>query len=58
MNENMKMKLNAGTGMGLGAVIAAVVALVVSAVTGDQAIWSWAIPVGVAVGLAVGSRGE
>lgn len=44
-----------GLGMALGAVVSALVALIVSSLTGDAAIWSWAIPVGVAVGLAVGA---
>ncbi len=46
-------KLNAGKGMTLGIVISAAVALVVQLLTGDGSIWSWAIPVGLATGLAV-----
>ncbi len=48
-------KLNAGKGMTLGIVISAAVALVVQLVTGDGSIWSWAIPVGLATGLAIGA---
>jgi hypothetical protein len=48
-------RLTAGKGMALGAVLAALVALVVYLVTGNAAIWVWAIPVGIAVGLAVGA---
>ena len=51
-----KLQLNAGTGMALGALLGALVALIVSAVTGDQTVWSWAIPVGLASGLAIGAE--
>ena len=34
-------------------VISAIIASIVSMVMGDNAIWSWAIPVGVAVGAAI-----
>ena len=50
-----KLQLNAGTGMALGALIGALVAWIVSSVTGDQAVWSWAVPVGLASGLAIGA---
>lgn len=52
---NKKLHLNAGTGMVAGIFVAALIALLVSTVTGDNAVWSWAIPVGVAVGLAIGA---
>ena len=48
-------ELNAGTGMALGALCAAVIALLVNMIMGSSAVWSWAIPVGIAVGLAVGA---
>lgn len=48
-------ELNAGTGMALGAILAAVVALLVNLVTGDTSIWAWAIPLGIALGVAVGA---
>ncbi len=48
-------QLNAGTGMALGAIAAAIVALIVQIATHDAAIWTWAIPVGIAVGLAIGA---
>lgn len=48
-------QLNAGTGMVAGIITAALVALLVSSVTGDNSVWSWAIPVGLASGLAVGA---
>lgn len=53
-NEQSKLQLNAGTGMAGGVIIGALIALVVSAIIGDQSVWAWAIPVGLAVGLAVG----
>lgn len=46
--------LNAGTGMAFGVVAGALIAVLVSIVTGDNSVWSWAIPVGMATGLAVG----
>lgn len=59
MNVKEKKKsgrqLNAGTGMVGGIVVGALVALIVSALTGDQAVWSWTIPVGLAAGLAIGA---
>ena len=53
--NNGRWELNAGTGMSAGVLIGAAVALLVSLVTGDNFIWSWAIPVGLASGLAVGA---
>jgi ABC-type uncharacterized transport system permease subunit len=50
-----RFQLSAGTGMAAGAVVGAIVALVVSSITADQSIWSWAIPVGLASGLAIGA---
>jgi hypothetical protein len=50
--------MNAGKGMTLGVLIAAVIAFAISTVTDDQTIWSWAIPVGIAVGLAIGAGGK
>jgi hypothetical protein len=56
--EDMKrdlLQLNAGTGMALGTVVAVIIALVVQMTTGDPSVWIWAIPVGVASGLAIGA---
>jgi hypothetical protein len=50
-----RFQLNAGSGMALGVIVAAVIALVASFTTGDNSIWLWAIPVGLAVGLAIGA---
>ena len=49
------LKLNAGTGMALGTLVGAAIALLVHTITGDSTIWSWALPVGLAVGLAIGA---
>jgi hypothetical protein len=49
------LRLNAGTGMALGAVVAAIIALVVQVATGNGSIWAFAIPLGIAVGLAIGA---
>ena len=54
-NKSRQFQLNAGSGMALGAIGGALVALLVSTITGDSAVWSWAIPVGLAVGLALGA---
>ncbi len=55
-NKNpFRLKLNAGSGMALGVFIGAAIALVVQIITDDSAIWSWAIPVGWACGLAIGA---
>jgi hypothetical protein len=49
------MRKNAGTAMAMGVIIAAIAAFVVQLVTDDLSIWAWAIPVGLAVGLAGGA---
>jgi hypothetical protein len=36
----------------------ALIALLVSMLTGDNAVWSWAIPVGLACGLAIGQGAQ
>lgn len=46
---------NAGTGMVAGILIGAMVALAVGAITGDRSAWNWAIPFGLATGLAIGA---
>jgi hypothetical protein len=56
--DQMKSKLfqlNAGTGMALGAIVAAIIALVVQLITHESSVWTWAVPVGIAVGLAIGA---
>ena len=50
-----KWQLNAGTGMALGALGGAIIALVVNMVSSDSSVWIWAIPVGLGVGLALGA---
>lgn len=57
-NEQSKRQLNAGTGMAGGVIIGALVALVISTLTGDQTIWAWAIPVGLACGLSIGAGNQ
>ena len=49
------LKLNAGTGMALGTLVGAAIALLVLTLSGDSTIWNWALPVGLAVGLAIGA---
>ena len=45
---------SAGKGMAVGAGIAAFIALVVQFSTGDANVWTWVVPVGIAIGLAIG----
>jgi ABC-type dipeptide/oligopeptide/nickel transport system permease component len=49
-----KFQLNLGTGMALGAIMAAIVSLIVQLITNDIFIWTWAIPVGIAIGMQMG----
>ena len=44
--------------MALGTLVGVAVALVVQLITGDSFVWSWAIPVGLACGLAIGARND
>jgi uncharacterized membrane protein YoaK (UPF0700 family) len=44
-----------GKGIAFGVIGGAILAVLVSAFTGDASIWVWAIPVGVAVGVAIGA---
>lgn len=53
--ERARSNWNAGQGMAVGAVAGAVVAILVNVITGDTSVWSWAIPVGLACGLAIGN---
>lgn len=46
---------NVGKGMALGTAIATVIALVVQVTTGDGAVWAYVIPIGVAMGAAIGA---
>lgn len=54
MNMKNRIQLNPGTGMASGAIIAALVSLVVQLITNDSFIWAWAIPVGIAIGFQIG----
>lgn len=49
-----KLKLNPATGMTMGAIVAALISLVVQLTTNDSSIWIWSIPIGIAVGLPIG----
>jgi hypothetical protein len=49
-----KLKLNPATGMTMGAIVAALISLVVQLTTKDSSIWIWSIPIGIAVGLPIG----
>ena len=43
-------------GLLISIIISALIALIVSNITQDDTIWSWAIPVGAAVGVAISNR--
>jgi hypothetical protein len=49
-----KLKLNPATGMTMGAIVAALISLVVQLTTNNSSIWIWSIPIGIAVGLPIG----
>jgi hypothetical protein len=49
-----KFQLNPGTGMGLGAITAVLISLIVQLTTNDSFIWVWAIPIGIAIGFQMG----
>jgi hypothetical protein len=49
-----KFELNAGTGIALGVIGGALLAVLVMALTSNSDVWVWAIPVG-AAGVAVGA---
>ena len=49
-----KFQLNPATGMAMGAIIAALISLVVQLATNVSTIWIWSIPIGIAVGLPIG----
>lgn len=48
-------ELNAGTGVAFGIIAGAALAVLVNAITGDTSIWVWTIPLGAAVGVAIGA---
>lgn len=51
---NKKFLLNPATGMVMGAIVAVLISIVVQLTTNDSFIWTWSIPVGIAVGLPIG----
>jgi hypothetical protein len=54
MKMKKKLKLNPATGMAMGAIVAALISIVVQLTTKDSSIWIWSIPIGIATGLPVG----
>ena len=52
--KQTRLQWNAGTGMVAGIIGGALVALIISLLTGDEIVWLWAIPVGLSIGLAIG----
>lgn len=55
MPNSNPQRSTAGIGMAVGAVAGAIVALVVQLATGDPRVWAYAIPIGVAAGVAIGA---
>lgn len=49
-----KFQLNPATGMAMGAIVAALISIVVQLATKDSSIWIWSIPIGLATGLPIG----
>lgn len=49
-----KLILNPATGMAMGAIVAALISIVVQLTTKDSSIWIWSIPIGIAAGLPIG----
>lgn len=49
-----KFQLNPATGMAIGAIVAALISIVVQLATKDSSIWIWSIPIGIATGLPIG----
>lgn len=54
-DKEQKSGATAGKGIAFGVIGGAIVAVLVMSVTGNSDIWLWAIPVGAAVGLAIGA---
>lgn len=54
MTMKNKLKLNPATGMAMGAIVAALISIVVQLTTKDISIWIWSIPIGIATGLPIG----
>ncbi len=40
--------------MAMGAIIAAMISIIVQLATKDSSIWIWSIPIGIAIGLPIG----
>jgi len=49
-----KFHLNPAKGMAMGAIVAALISIIVQLTTKDSTVWIWSIPIGIAVGLPVG----
>jgi hypothetical protein len=54
MTMKNKFQLNPATGMAMGAIVAALISIVVQLATKDSSIWIWSIPIGIAAGLPIG----
>jgi hypothetical protein len=54
MTMKKKFQLNPATGMAMGAIVAALISIIVQLATKDSSVWLWSIPIGIAVGLPIG----
>jgi threonine/homoserine efflux transporter RhtA len=54
MTMRIKFQLNPATGMAMGAIVAALISIVMQLTAKDSSVWSWSIPIGIAVGLPIG----
>lgn len=53
--KNAQLRTDMGRGMAMGIAAMVLVSILVNWTTGDDSIWSWSIPVGVAIGTAIGA---
>jgi len=54
MTMKNKFQLNQATGMAMGAIVAALISMVVQVITKNSFIWIWSIPIGIAAGFPIG----
>ena len=51
-----KRTMFVGKGMVIGVLAGVLISLLVSAITGDQTVWSYMIPIGIAGGMGIGAN--
>lgn len=53
--NNKQSARHVGQGMVIGILISTLIALIVNLITGDSSVWTYMIPIGVAMGAAIGA---